>query len=118
MAVQRTNIEIEGIPVYVEVTSAEVVIPAADAELSWGGGGGKKPPTFNVESVGKAAAAAIRAIHGDLVDKLGAAMPDTLGLEFGLTISGEGGFIFKAGASSEFTISAEWDLAERRQQGT
>ena len=116
MAVQRTNLEVDGIPVYVEVTSVQVVIPQADADLAWGAGE-RKPPAFKVEAVGKAAAAAIRAIHGDLIDKLDASMPDTLGLEFGLTISGEGGFIFKAGASSEFTISAEWDLAERRKQG-
>lgn len=111
MPVRQTNLEIDGIPVYVETTQAEVVVPAGDAELAFKGD--KKPLVFKVEAVGKAAAEAVRAIHQDLVATLGAARPDTLTLEFGLTVSGEGGFIFKAGASSEFTISVGWDFAAR-----
>jgi len=114
VVVQQTNLEVDGVPVYVEVTRAEMAVPAGDAELAWGGN--RLPSPFKVESVGKAAAAAVRAIHADLMATLGPAMPDTLGLEFGLTVSGEGGLSFKAGASSEFTISAKWDLAARRQQ--
>lgn len=82
MPVRQTNLEIDGIPVYVETTQAEIVVPAGDAELA-GWRGGMKPPAFKVEAVRKAAAEAVRAIHQDLVATLGAARPDTLTLEFG-----------------------------------
>jgi hypothetical protein len=114
MTARITNLDIDGIPVYVEVTPVAV---AAEGDAELAKFGRKRTSDFQLETVGKVAAESIRRIHADLVDKLGAAMPDTLGMEFGLTVSGEGGFIFKAGASSEFRVTVEWDLAERRKGG-
>jgi hypothetical protein len=115
MTARITDIEIDGIPVYVEVTPIEVSAPEGDAELAKFGR--KARSDFRMENVGKVAGETVRRVHAELVEKLEGVAPDTLGLEFGLTVTGEGGFIFKAGASSDFRISVEWDLAERRKQG-
>jgi hypothetical protein len=110
--VQATNVVIDDIPVYIEVHPVEVIRLEPDAELA-GAGDKARQVLVKLEDVSAAAAETIRRIFQNLLVSISDIRPDTLELEFGLTVSGEAGFILKASGASEFSIKAGWDFLQR-----
>jgi hypothetical protein len=112
MQVQATDVVVDGVPVYVEVHPVEVIGFETDAELADAGERARQV-LVKLEDVSAAAAQTIRRIFQNLENAISDIKPDTLELEFGLSVSGEAGFVLKAGGASEFSIKAGWDFLER-----
>jgi hypothetical protein len=110
----RTEVSIEGHPLYIQVSDEDPSIPTHTGPVP----AGVRPAELlgRLDAVGAAAGEACVALFGRMRHQITKAGPKEVTIEFGLTLGGEAGvpFVTKGTGEGAFKISAKWELKDPR----